>query len=246
MAAEQPITPFDWQRLLIGEDPFGFYFEIIFRSFVMYVILLILLRTLSKRALTQLSILEFGIVIALGSAAGDPTFYKDIPLFQGILVLVTVITVQMIYTWLVNKNEAFENAMEGLPVELIDNGCILKGSLDKARISQSELFELLRTKGIQQLGQLRKAYMEQNGQLSLFLFDEPQPGLAIVPPWELEEPKAFKSGAHLEKLQTMACRGCGAVSELPQGMIPGCHCGEKAFHQINMDPLGIGENPQNQ
>ena len=37
------------------------------------------LRLLGRRTLRQLSILEFGMVIILGSAAGDPTFYDDVP-----------------------------------------------------------------------------------------------------------------------------------------------------------------------
>lgn len=243
MAAEQaPIIPFDWQRLLIGEDPLGFYFEIMFRSLVMYVILLLLLRVLSKRAMTQLSILEFGIVIALGSAAGDPTFYKDIPLFQGILVLVTVIFVQVAYTWLLSKNVAFETAMEGVPVELVDEGCLVEGALDKARISQGELFELLRRQGVQQLGELRKVYMEQNGQLSLFLLPEPRPGLAFVPPWELEKPECYKAGSMLIEPKLLVCSGCGCPHEFSQIMLPDCSCGGGDYYVARLDPLGVGQS----
>lgn len=241
MASESPIVPFDWQRLLWGEDPLGFYGEIIFRSLVMYVILLLLLRLLSKRALTQLSILEFGIVIAMGSAAGDPTFYKEIPLLQGILVLVTVICFQLVYTWALRKHEKFEDAMEGIPVELIADGRIVLKGLDKARISQSELFELLRIKGLQQLGEIRKAYLEQNGQISVFLFPDPQPGLGFVPPWELEPPATHQAGKHLPDAQLLACRGCGYVNQLASGQIPSCDCGHQFYCPPCVDPLGQGE-----
>jgi uncharacterized membrane protein YcaP (DUF421 family) len=244
MDDKAPIIPFDWQRLLIGEDPWGFYFEIAFRSVVMYIVLLLLLRVLSKRALTQLSILEFGIVISLGSAAGDPTFYKEIPLLQGILVLAVVICVQMGYTWLLGNNEAFETAMEGKPVELVRDGRLISGSLKQARISQSELFELLRHEGIQQLGELHLAYLEQNGQLSLFCYDQPRHGLAIVPPWELQEPDSYEPGKRLEHPQTLACSSCGLTRDLPAGEIPSCQdCDDSKYMLAQIDPLGLGMKP---
>lgn len=237
----ESIVPFDWGRLLWGAEPFGFYFEIVFRSLVMYVVLLLLLRSLSKRALTQLSILEFGIVIAMGSAAGDPTFYKEIPLLQAILVLLTLICIQIGYTWLLNRSETFENAMEGKPVELIEAGRIRVEALERARISQGELFELLRMKGLQQLGEIRKAYLEQNGQISVFRFEQPRPGLAFVPPWELEPPQPIQAGQMLADARPLACRRCGAVGHFAAGALPDCGCGHSEFHAPSLDPLGLGQ-----
>lgn len=44
----------------------------------MFTILLLTLKLAGKRGVKQLSIFETVIIIALGSAAGDPMFYEDV------------------------------------------------------------------------------------------------------------------------------------------------------------------------
>ncbi len=200
----------DWQRLLWGTDPLAFYGEILLRSFVMYVVLLLLLRFLSKRALTQLSILEFGIVIVLGSAAGDPTFYKDVPLFHGIVVLIVIVLMQRLYTYYLRHSETVETAMEGTPIEMLYNGVIQENALKHEHLTQEELFQLLRYNGISQLGEVSVAYMEQNGQLSVFKQESPVPGLAIVPPWDLQAPELL-SASVAEDTAGYVCIVCGST-----------------------------------
>lgn len=81
------IRVFDLQRMLIGDLPWTFTFEVIVRTVIMYVYTLLMIRLLTKRAVGQLSLVEFLLVIALGSAVGDPMFYHDVPLLHGIAVI---------------------------------------------------------------------------------------------------------------------------------------------------------------
>lgn len=239
MASQEPIYAFDWQRLLWGQHPLGFYAEIAFRTLVMYLALLFMLRLLSKRTLSQLSILEFGIVIALGSAAGDPTFYADVPLGHGLLVLFCVVAIQRVYTWLLRKNEAVETLMEGRPVELIQDGRILLDQLERARLSQEELFEMLRLKDVSQLGEICRAYMEQNGQISVFKHRHPLRGLPIAPPWDLAEHQAQQAGRIFDEPQHLACCNCG-FSDSYYGVLPKCpQCQSENYLAAQVDPLEL-------
>ena len=65
----------NWQELLFGDEATSFLFEIAFRTFLMFILVLILLRLTGKRSIKQLSIFEIVMIIALGSAAGDPMIY---------------------------------------------------------------------------------------------------------------------------------------------------------------------------
>ena len=78
---------FDLHRIIVGDLPPMFYGEIILRTTVLFVFALILIRTMGKRSLGQLSTFDFVIIIALGSAVGDPMFYDDVPLLYGMLVV---------------------------------------------------------------------------------------------------------------------------------------------------------------
>lgn len=77
----------DWTKLLVGEENIEFLIEISIRTIIMYFIILIGLRLLGKRGVRQLSVFELVVIISLGSAAGDPMFYKEIGLLTPIVIL---------------------------------------------------------------------------------------------------------------------------------------------------------------
>src|SRR5215217_7488373 len=89
-----------WKALLLGDQEWGFLPEAAFRSFVMFVIILLSLRLLGRRGVKQLSVFELGVIIGLGSAAGDPMFYKDVGLLAGLVVFVVVLSLYKLVTFL--------------------------------------------------------------------------------------------------------------------------------------------------
>ncbi|MFC6802461.1 DUF421 domain-containing protein [Deinococcus caeni] len=166
MSAE--IVPFDWARMLLGDAPPLFLLEIVFRTAVIFLWLVFLLRVTGKRGLAQLSPLELAIVIGLGSAAGDPMFYPEVPLLHAMLVLALVVALQRLLSHLVIRSEHVETFIEGLPVELVRDGVLRGEALQRANLSREDLFERLRAQGVRQLGEVQRAYFEQDGALSVF------------------------------------------------------------------------------
>ena len=73
----QASSGFDWKQLLLGSEECSFLPETILRTSIMFIVILIGLRLLGKRGVKQLSVFELVVIIGLGSAVGDPMFYKD-------------------------------------------------------------------------------------------------------------------------------------------------------------------------
>lgn len=231
------VMPFDLARIFLGDTPPLFLLEIAFRTLVMFLWLVLLLRLTGKRGLAQLSPLELAIVIGMGSAAGDPMFYPEVPLLHGLLVLLIVVTLQRLLSHLVSRSERVETFIEGLPVELVRDGVIVTRALDRNSLSREDLFERLRAQGVRQLGEVQRVYFEQDGALSVFRHREhPPAGLPIVPPWDLELPPPVQAGAaHSGEL---ACTGCGATRQA-QGVVAPCpHCASSFWTPAATDPLG--------
>lgn len=231
----------DWPRLLLGEDTSVLLLlELALRTSVIFLWLLLLLRMTGKRGLAQLSPLELAIVIALGTAAGDPMLYTEVPLLHAMLVLAVVVGLQRGVSRLMNRHRRFETFVDGLPVELMRDGIILDGRLPRARLSQEDLFERLRPEGVEQLGQVRRVYLEQAGSLSVFLFpgEQVRPGLPIVPPWDLEPPPRVPA----DFAGLVACQACGRVR---RGADPACVCGHRRGLRATTDPwtLPAGHGP---
>ena len=79
------ITP-DWKEFMLGAENWNFIPEVMLRTFIMFVIVMVSLRLLGKRGVKQLSVFELVVIISLGSAAGDPMFYKDVGILPALIV----------------------------------------------------------------------------------------------------------------------------------------------------------------
>lgn len=215
---------FDLQRMFIGDLPWTFTLEIIVRTVIMYTYTLLMIRLLSRRAVGQLSLIEFALVIALGSAVGDPMFYDDVPLLHGFAVITTVVVLNRGINWLMTHNESIEQIVEGVPASLIQNGKLVIPNLHRYGLSQEELFEFLRGQGVENLGTVREAYFEQNGQISIFAHStgHSQAGLQIVPPWDILKMHKFQQGDFVDEECHLACQRCGFTRFFRQEPLPVC------------------------
>jgi len=216
--------PFDLQRMFIGDLPWLFTLEIIVRTIIMYLFALLLIRLLSRRAIGQLSLIEFFLVIALGSAVGDPMFYPDVPLVHGFAVITTVVALNRGINWLMVRNEAIEQIVEGVPASLVQDGKLVLSNLRRHGLSQEELFEFLRAHGVENLGTVREAYFEQNGQISIFPYktERKHAGLRIVPPWDIAKMQNFHQGDFVDTPRPLACHRCGYTTSFAQEALPTC------------------------
>lgn len=215
----ESIDVFDWQRMLIGDEPPLFLLEIVVRTILIYCYALLLLRWLGSRTIGQLSTVEFLLVIALGSAVGDAMFYPDVPLLHALLVVTVVVVANKLLDILIARFKHAERAIDGVPEEIMRDGVICKPFLSSTTMGVSELFQELRERGIEHLGQVASAYVEADGAVTVFRARKPVPGLPIVPPWEIEKPPETRDG-------TVACMRCGQLAE---GVLQCAHCGFDHF-----------------
>ena len=74
------MTQFDWDRMMLDGLPPGFLGEVALRVLFAYIVVFLFLKVSGRRGIRQLSVFELVIILTLGSAAGDVTFYEDVPL----------------------------------------------------------------------------------------------------------------------------------------------------------------------
>ena len=173
------IQPFDWQRIFVGDAPPLFLLEIAFRTLFMYVFTLLLVRLIGKRGLTQLSPFEYMIIIVLGSAAGDPAFYPEVPLTHAMVVMIVVVSLQKILEFITERNRPLEIAVEGQVRLLVRDGQLLQAALAAEQLSESEVYAALRAEGVEFLGQVKVAYLEVSGRVSVLKDEDKRNGLNI-------------------------------------------------------------------
>ena len=202
----------DWHSLLLGTEKWIFLVEVVIRSFVMFLTILFSLRILGKQSVTQLSIFELGVIIGLGSAAGDPMFYKDVGLLPGMMVFLVVVSMYRLVTYIINRGEKIERLLEGEPIYLVEDGKLNCSNFEKELIAHDELFAQLRINSVSHLGQVKLAIFEINGSISLYYYpdEEVRWGLPVLP--HLCDQKLKQ----LSPSSVVACAFCGQVESFTQ------------------------------
>jgi uncharacterized membrane protein YcaP (DUF421 family) len=216
---EQSITPLDFQRMLLGNLPWLFLLEIVVRTAVMYLYALLMVRFMGKRGQRQLSPFDFLVIIALGSAVGDPMFYSEVPMLPGMVVLATVVTLERLLSYAIHGNEWIEEFVSGVPRRLVCDGRLDIDNVKQETFSREEIFTMLRAKGVTHLGEVERAYIEQTGELSTYKYSQAEirPGLAIAPPWEIEAPTTYSASTTVPAAGYYACTACGDTVRLDHG-----------------------------
>ena len=200
------MEPFDWQRLFIGEDgSWLFLLEVVFRTVVMYGILLLFFKLTGKTGIKQLSVFDLILIIGLGSAAGDPMFYQEVPLLHAIVVFATILALYLGINKLTQKSHKLDVYLEGDADLVIKNGVVDYKQLCTDGLTTHQFYSELRLKGISQMGQVRVAYIEFSGEISIFFLDDKKvvPGLPLFPHL-LSSSKPF-----VEEAGDYSCVKCG-------------------------------------
>lgn len=215
----------NWNEIFIGDLDFSFAAEIVIRTFIMFSLVLLILRLSGKKGIRQLSLFEVAIIIALGSAAGDPMFTKDIAIVPSVIVFAAIILLYRIITYFAMKSEKFENIIEGEPIYVIENGKFVLGVHKDHTFAKDEFFSEMRQESIEHLGQVKTAILETTGNISFYYHtdDEVQYGLPVLPkPYQ-------KKSEHIAEKNIYACTYCGHTEELMSGRHSCARCSKNEW-----------------
>lgn len=213
----EAILPLDLGRMFLGDAPPLFYVEICVRVAIIWIWSMALLRWIGRRSVSQMSLVEFLLVIALGSAIGDGMFYPDVPLFHAMLVVALVVGLDKLVDLLIRRFPRSKSVFDGLPVVVVRDGKILWDALGARQVAATEIMERLRLHGITNLGEVEAAVLEPSGQMSVLPAAVGRCGLAIMPPTELCAPTPHDGCART------CCRTCGWMAEgAPPPVCPNC------------------------
>ena len=148
------------------------------RTILLYLLLIAVVRLMGKRQIGQMEPAEFVVTMLVANLAAIPMQDGGIPLFSGIVPIVTVLGVELVLSALSMKSVRLRKLLCGKPVILVENGNILQKNLRKTRITLDELTGHLREKDVLDLQSVQYAILETNGNLSVFPYPKEKPASA--------------------------------------------------------------------
>jgi uncharacterized membrane protein YcaP (DUF421 family) len=164
-------TPVDWPALFTFDTPV---LEIIVRGSIMYISLFILLRVILKRQAGTVGITDLLVIVLIADAAqnGMAGDYKSLP--DGILLVTTLIFWNYIFEWLGFHFALMDKIFSPPPLLLIKHGRIIEQNIKKELISKEDLASHLRQQGIDKIKDVKHAYLEGDGKISVIQYGNQQ------------------------------------------------------------------------
>ena len=148
------------------------------RTAILYLVLIACVRLMGKRQVGQMEPSEFVVTILVANLASIPMQDEGIPLFSGLIPILTVLGAELVLSALSMGSIWLRKLLCGKPVILIENGRILQNNLRRTRITVDELTGHLRLKEVLDLKTVQYAILETNGGLSVFLYPAEKPATA--------------------------------------------------------------------
>ena len=148
------------------------------RTIILYLILIAVIRLMGKRQIGQMEASEFVVTMLVANLASIPMQDGAIPLYSGLVPILTVLGVELVLSTLSVKNIKFRKLLCGKPVILIENGKIIQENLKRTRVTLDELTGHLREKDVLDPRAVQYAILETNGNLSVFPYPAEVPASA--------------------------------------------------------------------
>lgn len=138
-----------------------------FRSIILYIIVLIVMRLMGKREIGQLQPFELAISIMIADLASIPMTEIGIPISNGIVPILGLLVMHLIISIINMKSLKAREIICGKPSILIYRGKIDEKALIKERFTINELEERLRDNSVFNIGDVEYAILETSGQVTV-------------------------------------------------------------------------------
>jgi uncharacterized membrane protein YcaP (DUF421 family) len=143
------------------------FLEIVGRSVVVYLFIVIAIRIAGKKELAQLSVIDLVFILLISNAVQNAMVGPDNSLLGGLIAAASLFLVNIILKFITYRYKKANALLEGEPVILIHDGKIIQKNLDKEKIPLDELEASVREHGVEKIKEVNLAILEIDGNISI-------------------------------------------------------------------------------
>lgn len=154
----------DWRELFV---PNLSLVELFIRGSIVYLVLFGVLRSLPSRQLGSLAITDLLVVVLFAEAAQNAMARDYTSITEGAVLIGTVIFWSYALNWLGFRFPAIQQFLNPPPLLLVQRGRLQRRNMRRELITEDELMSQLRQQGIESVADVKAAYMEADGTISV-------------------------------------------------------------------------------
>lgn len=140
---------------------------LVIRTLILYGTVIVSMRVMGKRQIGELQPSELVVAIMISDLASVPMQAIDIPIFSGIIPVLTLIVAEVTMSFLSAKSKRIRKIVTGEPSIVIYDGHVNEQELKKLRFNINDLLEELRLNNYHDISDINVAIIETSGKLSV-------------------------------------------------------------------------------
>ena len=141
--------------------------EAVLRPLFIYVFLLLVFSLAGKRSLAQMDTFDMVTLLIISEATQNALVGQNASMTYAALVILTLVACSVFMAWLKARRPRLEQALQGGPLILVENGRLLRDRMKAAFVDEQDILSSARSNHVERLDQIKLAILETSGQISL-------------------------------------------------------------------------------
>jgi uncharacterized membrane protein YcaP (DUF421 family) len=154
----------DWHAVFTPTVPL---MELVARGTLMYLVLFALLRLVPKRQAGAIGMTDILVIVLLADVASNAFTANYTSVVEGTVLVATILFWSYAIDWVAYHWPAAQRFLHSPPLPLIEDGKLLRRNMRAELVTMDELMSQLREHGIEDCAQVKRAFMEPDGAISV-------------------------------------------------------------------------------
>ncbi len=120
-----------------------------------------------RRQSGAIGIADLLVIVVIADAAQNGMAGDSRSITEALLLIATIVLWDWLFDWLGFKSQLLGRILQPRELLLIENGKMIKKNLDQEFITEEELLAQLREQGVDEIGAVKKCFLESNGHFSV-------------------------------------------------------------------------------
>jgi uncharacterized membrane protein YcaP (DUF421 family) len=141
--------------------------EIVIRGSCIYWFLFLIFRFPLRRDVGSVGVADILLFVIVADAAQNAMAGEYTTITEGLILIATIAGWNLLFDWLSYRSRVIDRFLRPRALPLIRHGRLIKQNMARELLTLDDVMAKLRSQGIEHLSQVRHAYLESDGEISV-------------------------------------------------------------------------------
>jgi uncharacterized membrane protein YcaP (DUF421 family) len=146
--------------------------ETVVRGVFMYLSIFVLLRVILRGRTSAVTVSDLLVLVLIADAAQNAMAADYQSITNGVVLVTTIVLSSFVMDWLAFRVSAIRHFVHPDRKPLIRDGRLLRKTLQEELMTEEELMTQLRLNGVEDVSEVKAAYLEGNGEVSVIKVEQ--------------------------------------------------------------------------